>query len=117
MDFVFTSDIARANVLAAESDATDEVFNVASGDRDEPARARVELLRVMGSDLAVAHGPERGVNKVPRRLADTSAAREALGFEAEVGLEKGLTRLVAVVVGTPRRRALRAGRGAVAGTA
>jgi UDP-glucose 4-epimerase len=52
------------------------------------------LLCVMRSDLAVAHGPERGVNRVPRRLADTSAAREALGFEAEVGLEEGLTRLV-----------------------
>jgi UDP-glucose 4-epimerase len=52
------------------------------------------LLRVMGSDLAVAHGPERGVNKVPRRLADTTAAREQLGFEAQVDLEEGLTRLV-----------------------
>ncbi len=31
MDFVCTTDIARANLLAAESDVTDEVFNVASG--------------------------------------------------------------------------------------
>ena len=31
MDFVFVTDIARANVLAAETDVTDAVFNVASG--------------------------------------------------------------------------------------
>src|SRR6202789_692736 len=30
MDFVYTEDIARANLLAAASDATDEVFNIAS---------------------------------------------------------------------------------------
>ena len=29
------------------------------------------LLTVMGSDLEVEFGPERAVNKVPRRLADT----------------------------------------------
>ena len=48
----------------------------------------------MGSDLSVEHGPARAVNGVTRRLADTRAAREQLGFEAEVGLEEGLTRLV-----------------------
>jgi UDP-glucose 4-epimerase len=94
MDFVFTSDIARANLLAAESEATDAVFNVASGTETSLSGLATMLLRVMGSDLEVAHGSERGVNSVPRRLADTSAAREQLGFEAQVDLEQGLTRLV-----------------------
>ena len=31
MDFVFTGDVARANMLAADAPVTDEVFNVASG--------------------------------------------------------------------------------------
>ena len=47
------------------------------------------LLQVMGSDLSVVHGPPRAVNGVTRRLADTNAARERLGFEAEVGLARG----------------------------
>jgi UDP-glucose 4-epimerase len=34
------------------------------------------------------------VNKVSRRLADTSQAREQLGFKAQVDLRAGLTRLV-----------------------
>jgi UDP-glucose 4-epimerase len=94
MDFVSVEDIARANVLAAESDATDMVFNVASGVETSLKDLATMLLRVMGSDLPVVHGPERAVNKVSRRLADTSLARERLGFEAEIDLEEGLTRLV-----------------------
>jgi UDP-glucose 4-epimerase len=94
MDFVYMGDIARANMLAAGSDVTDVVFNVASGTETSLLELAEMLLQVMGSDLSVEHGPERAVNGVTRRLADTSAAREQLGFEAEVDLEEGLTRLV-----------------------
>jgi UDP-glucose 4-epimerase len=94
MDFVYIGDVARANLLAAESDVTDAVFNVASGTETSLLGLAEQLLRVMGSDLDVVHGPERAVNKVSRRLADTRLAREQLGFEAEVDLEDGLTRLV-----------------------
>ena len=94
MDFVYIEDVARANLLAAQSEATDEVFNVASGTETSLSELATVLLRVMGADLAVEYGPERSVNAVPRRLADTSRARERLGFEAAVGLEEGLTRLV-----------------------
>jgi UDP-glucose 4-epimerase len=95
MDFVYMTDIARANLLAAESDVTDEVFNVASGVETSLLELAEMLLSVMGrSDLSVEFGPERAVNKVSRRLADTTAAREKLGFEAEVSIEEGLARLV-----------------------
>jgi UDP-glucose 4-epimerase len=95
MDFVYMGDIARANMLAAQSELTDVVFNVASGVETSLLELAEMLLRVMGrSDLSVEHGPARAVNGVTRRLADTSAAREQLGFEAEVDLEEGLTRLV-----------------------
>ena len=49
---------------------------------------------MMGSSLTTEHGPERKVNPVPRRLADTKKAKEMLGFSAEVPLEEGLSRLV-----------------------
>jgi nucleoside-diphosphate-sugar epimerase len=94
MDFVCVPDIARANVLAAEADTTDSVFNVASGVETSLGELAETLLRVMGSDLSIEHGPERAVNGVTRRLADTSAAETALGFKAEIGLEEGLTQLV-----------------------
>jgi UDP-glucose 4-epimerase len=95
MDFVYTEAIARATLLAAERAATDDVFNVASGVETSLRELADMLLRVMGSDLDLEFGPERRVNKVARRLADTSRAKSELGFEAEVDIEEGLRRLVA----------------------
>jgi UDP-glucose 4-epimerase len=96
MDFVYIEDVARANVLAAEGDVTDEVFNVASGVETSLLDLAHLLLTVMGSDLPVDFGPERAAAaKVSRRLAATRKAREQLGFEAQVGIEEGLGRLVA----------------------
>jgi len=95
MDFIYIEDVARANLAAAASDATDEVVNVASGVETSLGDLAKVLLRVMGSDLEPEYGPERAVNPVARRLADTTRARELLGFEATVGLEEGLGRLVA----------------------
>jgi UDP-glucose 4-epimerase len=94
MDFVYVGDIARANVIAAGSDLTDEVFNVACGVETSLLELAQALLQVMDSDLSVVHGPPRAVNGVTRRLADTRLGRDRLGFEAEVGLLEGLTRLV-----------------------
>ena len=94
MDFVFTEDIARANLLAASAEATDEVFNIGSGTETSLLELAEALLRAMGSDLPLEFGPPRGVNAVTRRLADVSRAAERLGWKAEVSLEEGLRRLV-----------------------
>jgi UDP-glucose 4-epimerase len=40
------------------------------------------------------YGPARKVNAVPRRLAEVKNAARRLGFEAKVGLDDGLRRLV-----------------------
>jgi len=94
MDFVFVEDIARANVLAARATVSDRVFNVASGCETSLNELARTLLKVMGSDLEPEYGPERKVNAVSRRLADTRQAAKHLGFRAEVQLEEGLRRLV-----------------------
>jgi len=94
MDFVYIGDVARSNLLAAQSEATDEVFNVACGVETSLLELAEQLIQAMGADLSVEFGPERAVNKVPRRLADTSLARDRIGFEAEVNIEEGLRRLV-----------------------
>jgi UDP-glucose 4-epimerase len=94
MDFVFIEDVARANILAARADVTDAAFNVASGREVSLNELADRLLRVMGSDLRPEYGPARQANPVARRVGDVRAAREALGFEARVGLDEGLARLV-----------------------
>jgi nucleoside-diphosphate-sugar epimerase len=94
MDFVYIGDIARANILAAGSSATDEVFNVASGVETSLLELAETLIDVMGAEVGIEFGPERAAAKVPRRLADTTVAAERIGFSAEIGLEEGLRRLV-----------------------
>jgi UDP-glucose 4-epimerase len=94
VDFVYVDDVARANVLAATSDVTDEVFNVASGTETSLTDLAHALARAMGSDLPPEYGPERAVNPVPRRVGDPEAAAKRLGFRTEVGLDEGLRRLV-----------------------
>lgn len=94
MDFVYIEDVARSNILAMQSDVTDEVFNIASGMETSLNQLAATLLKVMDSDLQPEYGPERKVNPVSRRLADTRKAERLLGFKTSVGLEQGLSRLV-----------------------
>jgi UDP-glucose 4-epimerase len=95
MDFVFIEDVARSNILALQSEVEDDVFNVASGTETSLNELAATLLRVMGSNLQPEYGPERKVNPVSRRLADTTKAECLLGFRSTVDLEQGLQRLVA----------------------
>ena len=94
MDFVFTTDIARANLLAAEAEVTDTVFNIGSNTETSLLGLAQALLEVMGSDLSVEFGPERAVNGVTRRLASIAAAEGRLGWKPDVDLTEGLGRLV-----------------------
>ena len=48
MDFVYVDDVARANILALQSDVTDDVFNVASGIETSLNELAAALPRVMG---------------------------------------------------------------------
>ena len=94
MDFVFTTDIARANLLAADSDVTDRVFNIGSSTETSLLGLAQALLEVMDSDLEVELGPARAVNGVTRRLASIDAAETGLGWHPEVDLHEGLRLLV-----------------------
>src|SRR5262245_5293669 len=95
MDFIDVRDVARANILAAQSPATDVALNVASGVETSLRELAAALLRVTRSDSGIEYGPARTVNAVQRRLADTSAAAELIGFTARIGLEESLRDLVA----------------------
>ncbi len=68
MDFAYTVDIARANVLAAASDVREGVYNIASRDRDQPA----------GAGRGAAAGDGLG----PRRGARSRAGRQRRGAPA-----------------------------------
>ncbi|HXE71847.1 MAG TPA: SDR family NAD(P)-dependent oxidoreductase [Candidatus Nitrosotenuis sp.] len=94
MDWVYVEDVAEANLLAAESEVEDEVFNVGSGVETTLLEVWEILKELTGSDLEPVHLEERKTNPVRRRQACTRRAAERLGFVARVDLREGLRRLV-----------------------
>jgi UDP-glucose 4-epimerase len=95
MDLVHVKDIARANILAATSTATDVALNVGTGSETSLLELAHLLARAMKRDgLEPIHEPERTINPVPRRLSDTRAAKHLIGFEPKHNLEDGMIELV-----------------------
>ncbi|HEY7983251.1 MAG TPA: NAD-dependent epimerase/dehydratase family protein [Ktedonobacterales bacterium] len=96
MDFIYVVDIARANLLALKSDASDIVLNVASGTQTTLNELSAKLCAIMGHpELEAEHQEERKVNPVRRRLGSTTLARERIGFASGITLDEGLAGLVA----------------------
>jgi UDP-glucose 4-epimerase len=95
MDFVYVEDVARAYLLAAESDASDEVFNVGSG-IETSLRVLCQLLcREAGHpEIQPIFEPPRKINPVTRRQASIDKSKVGIGFEAAVALPEGLRELV-----------------------
>jgi UDP-glucose 4-epimerase len=95
MDFVYVDDVARANLLAACSDADDECLNVSTGVQTSLTQLAACLLRVTASCLQPEHRPARVVANVQSRRASVDRAAESIGFRSTIALEEGLRRLVA----------------------
>lgn len=96
MDFIFIDDCARSNLLALESDVSDDVFNVATGKETSLLELCQMMLELMGRpDLKPEFVEERKVNPVRRRRASTEKAQKLLGFESRVDIRAGLTQLIA----------------------
>ena len=85
-DFTFVSDTARGILLAGTvPEAVGRTFNVGSGKEiSMNALARRIALR-----STIVYEPARP-GDVRRQLADSTAARHTLGFEASVGFDEGL---------------------------
>jgi UDP-glucose 4-epimerase len=86
-DFVFVSDVVRANILAAESDATG-VFNIGQGRRVTIGELARLIIHIMNKDVGIIHQEPR-VGDVRHSLADISRAT-AFGYKPQYDLEKGL---------------------------
>jgi UDP-glucose 4-epimerase len=94
MDFVHVDDVAWANVLAAMSDVTDDVFNVGTGTQTTLNCLCDTLLELKRSRLKPEHLSARSVANVQRRRADTQKAEAILGFKATTMLQNGLQSLI-----------------------
>lgn len=95
MDMVYVADIAKANILAMQSDVSDQVYNVGTATETTLKELCLLILELHGrTDLEPLHEPERKVNPVRRRLSSIDRIRAELGFEPEVTLRQGIERLI-----------------------
>ena len=94
MDFVFVGDVARANVLAAQSDVIDEVFNVGTGTQTTLSELCDLLLQLTDSSLRPERREARQVANVQARRAGVEKAARQLDFRANVSLQEGLQELI-----------------------
>jgi UDP-glucose 4-epimerase len=92
-DFVHVEDVARANLLAMQSDATDICLNVGCGVQTTINELVAELLRLSGSPLAPEYRPNAQMF-VTNRVGSTAKARALIGFHATVPLVDGLRSVI-----------------------
>ncbi len=82
-DFTFVTDVVNALVMAAESDVSNEVLNVGSGNTYSVNR----LVELLGGD--VVYIPKRP-GEPDCTQADISKIRKMLGWEPKVSFEEGI---------------------------
>ena len=88
-DFVHVDDVARANILALKSEATDEALNVGTGTKTSIGELVDMLLKITGSDVQPEYRPQEQMF-VTHRVGSTEKAERLIGFRAEVSLDAGL---------------------------
>jgi UDP-glucose 4-epimerase len=89
-DFIHVADVANACTLAADAPgAAGQVFNIGTGVRTSVLDLVDAARRATGRHCRVLFQPGRD-GEVRHSVAGVTAAREALGFTARIGLQDGL---------------------------
>ncbi len=98
-DLTYVANVVDANLAAAAAPgAAGEVFNIACGERLSVLDVAARLEEVLGRPLARRYSARRA-GDVRDTLADTSRARERLGYRPAVDFTEGLRRTVAAFPG------------------
>ena len=92
-DFVHVSDVARANILALKSDASDVNLNVGTGVKTTIKELVDALIEITGSDLAPEYLPQEEMF-VTHRVGSTELAENLTGFRAKIPYLDGLRSVV-----------------------
>lgn len=95
-DFTFVADAVDANLAAMARGTAGRVYNIGGGSRVSVNEVLATLGELLGRPLDVRH-MGRALGDVTHTYADTSRAREELGFAPKVSLREGLEREIAWV--------------------
>lgn len=91
-DYVYVEDIAQANVLALHK-GLNRIYCLGTGIPTSVNNLYGQLVRLIGGDTDVIHGPKRP-GDIRLVYFDSTRAREELGWAPSVLLEDGLQRTV-----------------------
>jgi nucleoside-diphosphate-sugar epimerase len=94
-DFIYVADVVRGLMLCASAGEPGATYNVASGVETSILDLAERINRLTGNPTPIERTGKRDWDRSGKRYGSTEAARAALGFAAEVGLEEGLTRTIA----------------------
>lgn len=97
-DFVDVEDVARCNVKALLSKATDRFYNVGTGVQTSIRELCDLILELKGSDLKVEYRPYSADDAralVQNRIGCPKKAENDLGFKYQLPLREGLKKLIA----------------------
>ncbi len=94
-DFIYVEDVARANMLVAESAiGSGEIFNIAGGKPTSINELFSTIRRVLNVDVQPEYGPAR-TGDIQDSYADVAKAKNSFGFQAQVTLEEGIRKTAA----------------------
>ncbi|WP_134059406.1 NAD-dependent epimerase/dehydratase family protein [Halanaerobium congolense] len=93
-NFTHVDDIVKANILAAESDVEGEIFNIGGDGKRVVLNEAIDLMEELIDKEANREYQQVVKGDVKHTSADTSKAKELLGYEPEVEFEEGLAREV-----------------------
>lgn len=90
-DYTFVKDVAEANLLAMEAgpDSCGRAFNIGRGDKCSLLELLSTLTELLGTHIEPVHEAPRP-GDVMHSSADTSLARDVLGFASRFDLHEGL---------------------------
>jgi nucleoside-diphosphate-sugar epimerase len=92
-DFTYVADAVEANWLALDPRAVGQVFNIGGGSRSSLNEVLAVLEEILGRPIRRERRPPQP-GDVRHTWADTSRARDSLGFTPRVSLREGLARQV-----------------------
>ena len=96
-DFIYVEDVGRFNVLACQSDKTDEFYNVGTEVQTSIKQLCDLILELKESDLKVTYKPyseDDARRLVKNRIGSNKKANEHLGFVPKYNLNDGLLELI-----------------------
>ncbi|AZO93886.1 NAD-dependent epimerase/dehydratase family protein [Halocella sp. SP3-1] len=94
-NFTHVSDIAQANILAAESDISGEVFNIGGDGEGIVLNDTIKMMAdIIGKEAEIIY-QAAAKGDVKHTSADCQKAKKLLGYEPEMDFKEGLIREIA----------------------